>query len=242
MQAGGRLSVLKYADSARGVVMRRAVREHSSYIILKPATAAIAVTFVAALCVLSFAVGTTQAKVGYPMPVLAAASSNADDRSDTAADNVAPGADAEPAEMLETAQPSQEEPQDEAQTETAELSTTAEDTADDGEAEGEWETVRMRVTAYCPCPKCCGEHSDGITACGHKVRPGDVFVAADRRFAFYTDMVIEGYGNSQPVKVLDRGGAIKGNKLDVFFMTHQEALEWGVRHIDVKVRRNAASS
>jgi hypothetical protein len=30
----------------------------------------------------------------------------------------------------------------------------------------EWQTVRMRVTAYCPCEKCCGEYADGITACG----------------------------------------------------------------------------
>jgi 3D (Asp-Asp-Asp) domain-containing protein len=49
-------------------------------------------------------------------------------------------------------------------------------------------------------------------------------------------MVIEGYNNGKPVKVLDRGGAIKGNKLDAFFHTHQEALEWGVRYLDVKVR------
>jgi len=99
-----------------------------------------------------------------------------------------------------------------------------------------WQAVRMRVTAYCPCEKCCGKFADGITACGHKIQSGDTFVAADKRYAFDTEMIIEGYNNSQMVKVLDRGGAIKGNKLDVFFKTHQEALEWGVRYIDVKVR------
>ena len=103
-------------------------------------------------------------------------------------------------------------------------------------AGGEWESIRMRVTAYCPCPKCCGEYSDGVTACGHKIRPGDTFVAADRRYSFGTEMLIPGYSNSRPVKVLDRGGAIKGNRLDVFFATHEEALEWGVRHLDIKVR------
>lgn len=98
-----------------------------------------------------------------------------------------------------------------------------------------WQSIRMRVTAYCPCPKCCGEYSDGITACGHKIKPGDTFVAADNRFAFDTEMIIAGYNNGQPVKVLDRGGAIRGNRLDAFFQTHEEALEWGVRYIDVKV-------
>jgi 3D (Asp-Asp-Asp) domain-containing protein len=101
----------------------------------------------------------------------------------------------------------------------------------------EWEIIEMRVTAYCPCPQCCGEYSDGITACGHDIQPGDTFVAADGRYSFYTEMLIPGYSNSQPVKVLDRGGAIKGNRLDVFFATHDEALEWGVQYLEVNVLR-----
>jgi len=100
----------------------------------------------------------------------------------------------------------------------------------------EWESIQMRVTAYCPCPKCCGEYSDGVTACGHKIQPGDTFVAADGRYSFGTEMLIPGYSNSHPVQVLDRGGAIKGNRLDVFFATHQEALEWGVKYLEVNVR------
>jgi 3D (Asp-Asp-Asp) domain-containing protein len=112
-------------------------------------------------------------------------------------------------------------------------------TVADGIAEesGRWETVKMRVTAYCPCPKCCGSYSDGRTACNHRIRQGDVFVAADSEYPFGTEMVIAGYNNSRAVKVLDRGGVIKGNRLDVFFNSHKEALNWGVRHIDVKVRR-----
>jgi 3D (Asp-Asp-Asp) domain-containing protein len=94
----------------------------------------------------------------------------------------------------------------------------------------------MRVTGYCPCEKCCGDSADGITANGHRIQPGDTFVAADRRYAFGTEMIIPGYSNSQIVKVLDRGGAIRGDKLDAFFHTHQAALEWGVRYLDVQVR------
>ena len=99
----------------------------------------------------------------------------------------------------------------------------------------EWESIQMRVTAYCPCRKCCGKYSDGVTACGHKIQPGDTFVAADKRYPFGTEMLIPGYSNNQPVQVLDRGAAIKGNRLDVFFATHQEALEWGVKYLEVKV-------
>ena len=100
----------------------------------------------------------------------------------------------------------------------------------------EWKTVRMRVTAYCPCPKCCGESSDGITACNHKIQQSETFVAADRKYPFGSEMVIAGYNDGSPVKVLDRGGAIYGNRLDVYFGSHQQAMEWGVRYIDVKIR------
>ena len=100
----------------------------------------------------------------------------------------------------------------------------------------QWQTVKMRVTAYCPCPKCCGSSSDGVTASGHEISEGDRFVAADKTYPFGTEMNIPGYKNAQAVKVLDRGGAIQGNKLDVFFNSHQEALEWGVKELDVKIR------
>ena len=102
-------------------------------------------------------------------------------------------------------------------------------------ANGKWKTLQMRVTAYCPCEKCCGEWADGVTANGHTISQGDRFVAADRRFAFGTQLVIPGYNNSKTVKVFDRGGAIYDNRLDVFFNTHQEALEWGVQHLEVKI-------
>jgi len=93
----------------------------------------------------------------------------------------------------------------------------------------------MRVTAYCPCPKCCGPYADGMTACGHVIQPGDTFVAADKRYAFGTEMIVPGYSQGRTVKVLDRGGAIQGHRVDVFFPSHQEALEWGVKYLDVKI-------
>ncbi len=98
-----------------------------------------------------------------------------------------------------------------------------------------WRTVRMRVSAYCPCRKCCGKHSDGLTASAHRIRRGDMFVAADNKYDFKTRFIIPGYNESKPVEVLDRGGAIRGNRLDVFFHSHKEAREWGLKYMDVKV-------
>ena len=97
--------------------------------------------------------------------------------------------------------------------------------------------VRMTVTAYCPCSKCCGENAQGITASGQSVRANHSrFVAADTRILpFHTRLSIPGYDNGKLVPVLDRGGAIKGNRLDVFFPTHQQARNWGVRNLAVTV-------
>jgi 3D (Asp-Asp-Asp) domain-containing protein len=98
-------------------------------------------------------------------------------------------------------------------------------------------TVRMLVTAYCPCPKCCGKYSDGITASGKSIYANDSrFVAADTSILpFGTKVSVPGYNGGRPVPVLDRGGKIKGHHLDVFFLTHQRALQWGRRWVDVTV-------
>ena len=97
--------------------------------------------------------------------------------------------------------------------------------------------VVMEVTAYCPCPKCWGRGARGITASGlHVGANGGKFVAADTTILpFHTKLVIPGYAANKTVEVLDRGGAIKGRKLDVFFPTHQQALNWGRRKIEVIV-------
>jgi 3D (Asp-Asp-Asp) domain-containing protein len=100
----------------------------------------------------------------------------------------------------------------------------------------QWKIVRMRVTAYCTCPKCCGKFSDGLTANMHKVRRGDVFVAADKRIPFGTGIIIPGYNEDRPVEVKDRGRLIRGNRLDVFFNNHQVAKKWGAKYLDVMVK------
>lgn len=98
-------------------------------------------------------------------------------------------------------------------------------------------TVRMRVTAYSPDHRSCGIHADGITASGYSVEAnGGRLVAADRRlFPFGSLLTVPGYAGGQVVPVLDRGGAIKGSRLDVLYPTHQVARRWGVRHLDVTV-------
>ena len=78
------------------------------------------------------------------------------------------------------------------------------------------------ITAYCPCVKCCGK-SDGITASGEKAIEG-MTVAMDKSIPFGTKIYIDGVGERI---VQDRGGAIKGNRIDLYFDSHQEALNFG---------------
>jgi 3D (Asp-Asp-Asp) domain-containing protein len=100
-------------------------------------------------------------------------------------------------------------------------------------------TMTMEVTAYCPCKKCCGKHARGITASGLKVTHNrGLFVAADTVLPFHTKLIIPGYASDHAVPVLDRGGAIKGNRIDVFFPTHEQARQWGRRTVEVTILEN----
>ena len=97
--------------------------------------------------------------------------------------------------------------------------------------------VSLLVTAYCACPKCCGSKAHGVTASGRSIAyNGGQFVAADTKiFKFGTQLQIPGYASGQAVEVIDRGGAIKGNHVDVFFSSHEKAKAWGKRNIEVTV-------
>ena len=59
-------------------------------------------------------------------------------------------------------------------------------------------------------------------------------IAADTRYyPFGTEMYVPGYGWG---RVEDRGGAIKGpNRIDLYFDSHDDALQWGRRKVNVKI-------
>jgi 3D (Asp-Asp-Asp) domain-containing protein len=79
------------------------------------------------------------------------------------------------------------------------------------------------ITAYCSCSKCCGK-SDGITYSGQKAVEG-VTIAADLNILpIGTVVEIEGVGRRI---VQDKGGSIKGNRIDLFFRDHKTALAFG---------------
>lgn len=83
------------------------------------------------------------------------------------------------------------------------------------------------LTAYCPCPICCGKWSNmvnPVTASGNPAVAG-WSIAADRKYPFGTKIMIDGHIYS----VEDRGGAINGNHFDVYCNSHAEALAFNMR-------------
>ena len=93
-----------------------------------------------------------------------------------------------------------------------------------------------KITAYCSCKICCGEHAKGITASGKRVEVGMV---ALNWLPFGTKIKIEGMGI---YAVEDRGAkslfGSKQNKIkhiDVYFKSHQEAKRFGVKYLEVTI-------
>ena len=87
----------------------------------------------------------------------------------------------------------------------------------------------FKVTAYCSCAKCCGKVT-GRTASGSHAVAGKT-VATSGQFAFGTKLNI----NGQEYTVEDRGGAIQGNRIDIYMNSHAEAVAWGVKYLPVQV-------
>lgn len=100
-----------------------------------------------------------------------------------------------------------------------------------GPEENNWvlEMNEVLVTAYAPLDEkavngVCYSGDRTIGANGKKVVPG-VTVAAPRHIPFGTKVIIEGF--AQVFTVGDRGGKIKGNRLDICMRTQEEALLFG---------------
>jgi len=90
--------------------------------------------------------------------------------------------------------------------------------------------VLMESTAYTLSFACTGRHPGhplfGVTASGMMAQRGVVAVDTSV-IPFHTRMYIEGYGFAVAG---DRGGAIRGYKVDVFMDSMAEARQWGRRH------------
>ena len=91
------------------------------------------------------------------------------------------------------------------------------------------ELGEFKITAYCPCSACCGDWADGLTYT-------ETVATESRTIAVDPEVIPLGSTveiNGSEYIAEDIGGAIKDNRIDVFFNSHQDALEWGVQYHDI---------
>ena len=105
--------------------------------------------------------------------------------------------------------------------------------------ENGWHREELALTtAYCPCPKCCGTQSPGITSIGKNAWTNGL--AADPTYLNYgTKVFVPGYGLSV---IDDTGGAMRRHwrrngilHIDVRMTYHYEARQWGKQYLRVKI-------
>jgi 3D (Asp-Asp-Asp) domain-containing protein len=95
----------------------------------------------------------------------------------------------------------------------------------------EYKQMTLKASAYCPCSLCCGK-CDGITATGTKATAGRTVAVDPSVIPYGTEIIIN--GNTYIAE--DCGGAIKGNKIDIYFATHQEALNFGRQTVTAYIK------
>jgi len=95
-------------------------------------------------------------------------------------------------------------------------------------------SLRVEVTHYCACTRCCGANARGITASGKQAARG--MVAMSSHYPFGTQIMIGG----SMYTVEDRGGSgIENNiaRVDIFVPDHQQALRLGRYSTDAYIYR-----
>lgn len=90
--------------------------------------------------------------------------------------------------------------------------------------------ITATITAYCACKLCCGPNAKGITANGHKPKPAYT-IAASRKIKLGTQVIIAG----RPYVVEDRLAKRYDSRFDIYFNTHREALQFGIKTQQVTI-------
>ena len=88
----------------------------------------------------------------------------------------------------------------------------------------------INASAYTAAADEC-DKNDGITASGLKVKENRT-IACPKAFPFGLKIKIEGMGT---YTCEDRGGAIKGNKIDIYMLTKKEAFKFGRQNLTAEI-------
>lgn len=85
--------------------------------------------------------------------------------------------------------------------------------------------VQFLITAYCPCCDC-SEGYGKITSTGKIPKQGRTIAVDPKVIPYGTKVKIKGLGT---FIVEDCGGAIKGNRIDIYFESHADTERFGVQ-------------
>jgi len=92
-------------------------------------------------------------------------------------------------------------------------------------------SLTMVATAYDPCYQCNYPYYGAPSYIGLPLGYG--IIAVDPNvIPMGTRLYVEGYGEGIAA---DQGGAIKGNRIDLCFPTHQQALNYGIKTVKVTI-------
>lgn len=86
------------------------------------------------------------------------------------------------------------------------------------------------LSFYCPCEKCVGKKKIVRTASGTKPKANYTIAVDTRIIPLGSILYIEGFGY---FIAQDTGSAIKGNRIDIFVDSHQQALKLGRKKANV---------
>lgn len=96
---------------------------------------------------------------------------------------------------------------------------------------GSGKVLTLVATAYDGCYECNKPYYGYPSYIGLPLARG--IVAVDPRvIPMGTKLYVEGYGDAIAA---DQGNAIKGNRIDLFFDTHQQALDYGMKTVKVTI-------
>lgn len=91
---------------------------------------------------------------------------------------------------------------------------------------------KYKLTFYCGCAKCCGKWTGGQTSSGVKAKEGRTIAVDSSVIPIGSKVYIEGFGD---FIAEDVGGAIKGNKIDIYLNDHSRCNDLGVKYANVFV-------
>lgn len=112
------------------------------------------------------------------------------------------------------------------------------------ELKQEWKTLgEFKITAYCSCVRCCSiwaknrpldENGKEIvyTASGERAEAGKTIAVDTSVIPFGTEVRI----GDTVYTAQDTGSAVKGNVIDIYFDSHEDAVKHGAKYLEVEVR------